>query len=122
MNVINKLLFFNGLYILLFFISTAVLAESPFDEFSTKKNYTDQTIMHWEQADDIQVACNKASKKYGTEGFKILIDACSFQYKDFFKRDVCHIITKKQTSMWTIGHEMRHCFQGEFHKYPPAKK
>jgi hypothetical protein len=55
------------------------------------------------------------SKKRGLGGFKITVDACSFWDKGLFG-DSCTIISEIKTSMAILGHEMRHCFQGSFHK------
>jgi|688.fasta_scaffold500075_2 hypothetical protein len=90
--------------------------ESPYDKFSTSKNFTNQTIMLWDQADDIQKACESKSREYGNSGFGYPIEACSFRFKNKGNQYICHVITAKKVDMWTVGHEIRHCFQGEFHK------
>jgi hypothetical protein len=90
--------------------------ETPYDKFSTAKNFTNQTIMLWDYVDDLQKACESKSREYGNSGFGYRIDACSFRFQNKSHQYVCHIITAKKVDMWTIGHEMRHCFQGEFHK------
>lgn len=76
---------------------------------------TNNSIITWEQVDDVQQACDKESKRRGLGGFKIQVEACSFWGKRL-TIDVCHIITEKKTDLDTLGHEMRHCFQGAFHK------
>jgi hypothetical protein len=90
--------------------------ESHYDKFSTSKNFTNQTIMLWDQADDIQKACESKSREYGNSGFGYPIEACSFRFKNKGNQYICHVITAKKVDMWTVGHEIRHCFQGEFHK------
>lgn len=103
------------LLLLLISFSTA-FAETPYEKFSTYDNFTNKTIMVWEQVDNIQEACEAASRKYGNGGYGYKIDACSFWFKNNKGEDVCRVLTPKQVNMWTIGHEMRHCFQGRFHE------
>jgi len=95
-------------------ISSTVVA-GPFTKFDATKNMTNNSIITWEQVDDVQQACDKESKRRGLGGFKIQVEACSFWGKRL-TIDVCHIITEKKTDLDTLGHEMRHCFQGAFHK------
>ena len=73
------------------------------------------SIITWEQATDVQEACDAESQRRGLGGFKIRVEACSFWGKKLGV-NVCHIITEKTTDLDTLGHEMRHCFQGSFHK------
>jgi hypothetical protein len=91
--------------------------ENPNALFSTKKNFTNMSNITWEQADSVQKRCNQESKNRGLGGFSYSVEACSFWGKRL-GFDVCHIITEKKTSMATLGHEIRHCFQGDFHGSP----
>ena len=102
--------------LLIALFSSVAYCETPYDKFSASKNFTNQTIMVWDYADNIQAACEAKSKEYGNAGFGYAIDACSFRFQNKSKQYVGHVITSKTVDMWTIGHEMRHCFQGEFHK------
>jgi hypothetical protein len=96
---------------------TAVLAgESPYDKFTAKKNFTNETTITWSQADDIEKACDIESKRVGNNGFSYKLEACSFWTKTQEGQHKCHIITSNKMDYWTLGHEMRHCFQGEYHK------
>lgn len=100
------------LYILL---TNIVIAEDPNALFGTSKNITNMTTVSWRQVKDVQKACNDESLKRGLGGFDFPVEACSFWGKRLML-DVCLIITEKKTSMATLGHEIRHCFQGAFHK------
>lgn len=91
--------------------------EDPNELFSTKKNFTNMTTITWEQTKNVQQRCDEESKSRGLGGFAYSVEACSFWGKRL-GFDVCHIITAKKTSMATIGHEMRHCFAGDFHAVP----
>jgi hypothetical protein len=89
--------------------------ESPYDKFSGESNFTNKTTVTWKQVVDIQKECNIESKKRGYNGYNYSIEGCSFWDKDAFQGNVCYILTPLKTSFWTLGHELRHCFQGNFH-------
>jgi len=101
---------------LLFLISFSVLAESPYDKFSINQNMTNKSKIIWEYADNIQAACNKQRTDGGYKPYTYEVLACSSWRRNIFFQYECHIITKKNVTMWIIGHEIRHCFQGSFHE------
>lgn len=107
-----------NLYIILLLLVTSAsfASETPYDKFPASNNFTDRTIMVWDYADNVQAACESKSRELGNKGFGYAVDACSFRYKNKNNQHVCYVVTSKTVDMWTIGHEMRHCFQGEFHK------
>lgn len=82
----------------------------PFD--ATKNRIVEGPIsIEWRLAKNIKKECDKVSKQLGYGGFgKKDIEACAFW---FGKK--CLIITKKRPTMHTVGHEIRHCFYGEWH-------
>jgi hypothetical protein len=94
---------------------TSAYAESPYDKFSTADNYTNKVTVEWQSADDIQTACNKQRTDNGEQPYTYAVQACSIWYANG-QKSTCTIITSKNVSMWSIGHEIRHCFQGAFHK------
>jgi hypothetical protein len=96
-------------------VLTANAAESPYDKFSAKNNFTDKTSVKWIQVDNINVGCNIESRKRGLPEYNKPIDGCSFWDKTLFG-NTCLIVTPKHVDYWTFGHELRHCFQGGFHK------
>lgn len=96
--------------------ATATAAESPYDKFSAKNSLTDKTTVKWVQVDDIRAGCDKESKRRGFSGYPKPIEACSFWTTTIFG-DSCLIMTSRTPDYWTFGHELRHCFQGSFHKY-----
>ena len=83
--------------------------------FGTTQNLTNESRITWETSSNIQARCEQESRRRGFDGFKKNIEACSFWGKQG-TADVCLIITKEKTNIDTLGHEMRHCFQGNFHK------
>jgi hypothetical protein len=69
-------------------------------------------MIEWIAVDKEMEACEKESTRRGFNGFGgISIAACSF-----YKADQCMIITSKNPTMHSIGHKVRHCFQGQWHQ------
>lgn len=103
------------LFVCLLLVNSVAIAENPSEMFPTDNNFTDTSKITWKQVDNVQAVCDKQhistdGKPYG---YKVL--ACSSWTKSIFG-DKCEIITGKRTSLHIIGHEVRHCFQGDFHK------
>lgn len=81
----------------------------PFD--AQKGRYATEMPIEWRLADNVNTACDAESRRVGNGGFKGQnVQACAFWYKN-----KCTIITKKKPTMHAVGHEIRHCFQGEWH-------
>jgi hypothetical protein len=84
--------------------------ESPTQNFSTSSNrYTTVTIT-WKTAANPQAVCNKEAKSRGYHNFGFTLQACAF-----WEGNTCTIVTGKDTTMHSLGHEVRHCFQGDWH-------
>lgn len=86
--------------------------ENPEAKFNAGKNKTTESKIVWKAVSNVQATCEAESKKRGLGGFGYGVDACSFWEPNFKS---CTIITGTRPSMHDIGHEMRHCFQGDFH-------
>lgn len=86
-------------------------AEAPFD--GTRK-MTNKMSVEWVTVDNIQATCESESRKRGNKGFGFPLQACSFWNKNLLGY-VCTIYTKKNPTIHTMGHELRHCFQGNYH-------
>jgi hypothetical protein len=99
---------------LLIAFSPISMAHNHLKLFDAQRNITNMSIISWETVDNVQARCEEESKKRGLGGFGINLEACSFWGKRL-GADVCHIITEKKTNIDTLGHEVRHCFQGSFH-------
>ena len=84
--------------------------QNPEAKFATSKNVTDNKQIIWRHTDSVQKECEAESHKRKLGGFGYAVNACSF-----WDSITCTIITAKQVSMHTLGHEVRHCFQGNFH-------
>jgi hypothetical protein len=96
------------------FATTSVANEwdNPKKPFNAEKNRTSNTLeIEWRISDNVQQTCNAMSKEYGNGGFnEPKLDACAFWWNDR-----CIIVTKKRPTMHDVGHEIRHCFYGQWH-------
>jgi hypothetical protein len=93
--------------------TTQALAQdwkNPEAKFDASTLLTSKTTISWFRVDNVQATCEKESRKRGLGGFGYAISACSF-----WQGDNCQIFTGKKTTMHELGHETRHCFQGNFH-------
>ena len=105
------------LAILLFVVSFGAVAkdwDNAYKKFDSKSNFTDVTEIRWKQSDNILKACNEQSAMFKTKPITIDIEACSF-WGVTDSKQWCLIITKKKLNLATLGHEVRHCFQGSWH-------
>ena len=108
---------FKALVIVLLLISSASIfatTEDPHQRFSVNKNNTNKSTITWRPVEHVQAECEKESKRLGFGGFGYPVEACSFWDKSQMN-NVCTIITAKTVNFHTVGHEIRHCFQGSFH-------
>ena len=102
----------------LFFVVTTAQAQwtydnSPERKFDMSRNIINRTTIEWryvEHPSQVQAACEAESRRVGNGGFGYGVMACSF-----FQPDRCTIITARQVDMRTIGHEVMHCFQFNWH-------
>ena len=78
--------------------------------FDVKDNLVNDSIITWKSTDNVQKTCEEESKRRGLGGFKYEVEACSF-----WSGGICMVITSKKPTMHILGHEIRHCFQGNFH-------
>ena len=84
--------------------------DNPTALFDAGKNTSRSMNVIWKVVDNPTKACDIESRNVGNGGFGYQVQACSF-----WTKDTCTIITARKTSMHTVGHEMRHCFQGDWH-------
>jgi hypothetical protein len=100
--------------LMLLAVTNAIAAdwENPEAKFNAGKNKTTKSVITWRAVPNVQAVCEAESRKRGNGGFGYMLDACSFWDPAF---NTCTIITSTRPTMHEIGHEMRHCFQGEFH-------
>lgn len=94
--------------------ATNVVAESPYDKFGSEKNITKKTTVEWYAVSNLQEVCESEGKQYNGHNYGYKVDGCSHWHRSVFG-DSCVIYTHLKTDFWTLGHELRHCFQGNFH-------
>lgn len=82
--------------------------------FSAKKLMTEISTIEWRRVKAVNKTCQAESRARGLKGFGYTVEACAFWTQTLFGYR-CIIYTSYWTSMDTLGHEIRHCFQGDFH-------
>ena len=99
---------------LVFLVSTMVLTgcttipDAPFQPLNSSERLTNKPIVMWEVVDDVDGHCKKLNDKIP----KVLtVYGCAQPAKTW-----CKIYTGKTTTMATLGHELRHCFEGNWHE------
>jgi hypothetical protein len=102
---------------ILIFISMMIVGTSnsedwknPNAKFDARKLMTNTSHITWHRVDHVQKTCERESKKRGFGGFNYPVYACSF-----WDNKTCDIFTSKTPTLHDVGHEVRHCFQGNFH-------
>jgi hypothetical protein len=98
--------------LLLALLSTFAHADwdDPETPFSTKSNKTETMTITWRPVDNVQKTCAAEIKRRDGKTLGYTVDACSF-----WEGNSCTIITKKNPTQHDIGHELRHCYQGQWH-------
>jgi hypothetical protein len=84
--------------------------KDPYAAFDARKNKFATVTLTWIYVDNPTQSCDKESRRRGLGGFGYGVEACSF-----WDDNVCTIITKKRPNGHELGHEVRHCFQGNYH-------
>jgi hypothetical protein len=93
-----------------------MIPSSEFDNFTPKtpdKRIMNTVNLRWEVREDVSQFCAK-SIGMGREQAYITPPVACAVWQVATKE--CVIITGKQTSHVALGHEVRHCFEGHFHK------
>ena len=85
--------------------------DDPYKQFDATVYTNREVSVLWKTVDNIQQACNAELQRRQGKNFGYALNACAF-----WDGDQCTILTPKTTSTHTLGHEMRHCFQGDWHK------
>lgn len=91
-------------------VASPIIDDDPSKKFDATLYTNRKVTINWITATNVQEACDAEIKKYGKKSFGYTLNACAF-----WDGDKCTIITAKTTSMHTLGHETRHCFQGAWH-------
>jgi hypothetical protein len=83
----------------------------PFTPIPEKYRLMNKVVMEWKIVDNLKEACNAKSGSYIIKNDSLL--GCAVWFAD---KKECTIITTKKVSHMILGHEVRHCFEGHFHK------
>ena len=96
--------------------ANAALEASPTDFYDVSKLETDTTTVsiHTVPRDNVNAVCNKVSSELGKGRFKTAVEGCAF-WEVHNGQSYCHIIVGSRTNNDILGHEFRHCVQGQFH-------
>jgi len=100
-------------------VSTVVNAESAYDKFPTTGGKYSTVVVTYRPVDNVQQACDAEARKRDGKPFGFGVEACSYRDLEQFGDKVlptCLIIVAKVANYHTYGHELRHCFVGQFHK------
>jgi hypothetical protein len=108
------LTFFVSAYIPINVFAQKAFKDDPYTMFSAKENNMTNTNIEWRPVKNLQAECEKESKKRGLGGFGYAVTACSFWSSNVLGNH-CLVITSMNLNMHTLGHEVRHCFQGNYH-------
>ena len=91
------------------FLSQPVMAHETGPVFDASKNHYKSVEITWVASADIQKSCETVFKQRGAS-LTYRVDACSF-----WVGNKCTIITKLNPTNDDVGHEVRHCFQFNWH-------
>lgn len=97
-------------------IAGGAIPNAEYEKFTPKP--TDKRIMkevnlRWEVRDDVAQYCAKSIGMGREQAYITPPVACAVWH---VQRQECVIVTGKETSHVALGHEVRHCFEGHFHK------
>jgi hypothetical protein len=91
--------------------ATLTDGDNPFELFDSARNFTVTSKVTWIPVENIQATCDREARLRGYPAFGYDLKACSF-----YENDVCVVFTEKKLNMHTLGHEVRHCFQANWHE------
>lgn len=95
-------------------VHAAKILDDPHQAFDFTAVHASNIEVKVITAKNVQKKCDEESNKRGYGGFKLNVQACSFW--DFSRfNNKCTIVLPEKTNLHTIGHEVRHCFQGNWH-------
>ncbi len=89
--------------------------ENPHQVFNISKVNSNEIKVTIIASDNVRATCDAESKSRGYGGFKYAVEACSF-WSGSKRGNSCTIVLPTNTNFHTIGHEFRHCLQGDYHK------
>lgn len=88
---------------------------SELDSFTAKtesQRVMSQVRVRWDVRDDASKVCGSKMASLGTQKVAAAPIACAIWN---VPTKECVIVTSRQVAHVTLGHELRHCFEGHFH-------
>ena len=95
----------------------AGLEKDAYEMYSLKNLVTTKStvnVLTLPTLEAVRQRCDLESTKRGKGKFGYKIDACTFWERTPLGNS-CTIVIPEKTNNDTLGHEVRHCFQGDFH-------
>ena len=84
--------------------------------FGMTANISNNIKITFRQSSNPSAECDRINRSKGFGGFGYPVQACSFWIHGSSAGDSCLIITGYEANIHILGHEIRHCIQGNFHK------
>ncbi len=88
---------------------------SELDSFTAKtesQRVLNRVRVRWEVRDDVAQVCSQKVSSLGAQTVQAAPIACAVWN---VPAQECVIVTARQVNHVTLGHELRHCFEGNFH-------
>ncbi len=86
---------------------------APFNVRPSNYRIMNQVRINWEVREDVAQFCTQAKSMGRQQSYMATPMACAIW--DILKAE-CTIVTGPVTSHVALGHELRHCFEGHFHR------
>jgi hypothetical protein len=93
-----------------------VIPSAEYEKFTPKpaeKRIMKEVNLRWEVRDDVAQYCARSIGMGREQAYITPPVACALWHA---QRQECVIVTGKETTHVALGHEVRHCFEGHFHK------
>jgi hypothetical protein len=109
------------LFILLLIVSTNSFAQAepewrdPLAKYPASQHKIKKFTLEHRIVKNVQAACDKERSNLGKKPFEFSVDACAV-WKHRITGNSCVIITGPMTSQAQLGHELRHCLEGNYHQ------
>lgn len=86
---------------------------SAFTPLASSQRIMNTVKMRWEVREDVAAYCAAASGMDKERAYTTPPLACAIWSQ---ARQECTVVTGRVTTHVALGHEMRHCFEGHFHR------
>lgn len=105
---------------LLVVVSTFANAEDAYQPINPERVPRVETVLvTLKSVNNIRQACDAENRRREGKPFGYDVEACSFRDAIMVNNEptmTCLILVPKTTTMHIYGHELRHCYEGRWHK------